>query len=263
VAKKFSLEACLKIAEIVKPLVLAALIPTLAACGGGGGGSPASSAGSTQSSQSNSSGVSTAAASNVVQNIDYYGDSTAWGFESGSANTQAANPAPAVFASQLPAAARYVVRNEGVSRTTACQLLQGTDGTHPDWATQMQASNAKYVFINHAINDQRSDIGESVPSYKNCLTALVQGARQRGKIVILETPNPTDQTGAGLDEYVTGMRDVARTLNVPVVDQYNYLLGLLAGRDVRTLMPDGTHPSDDTYVIKGKFAASEFLKMSF
>jgi lysophospholipase L1-like esterase len=231
----------------------------LAACGGGGGDGPG-----VNSAQSSSNGAltSTAAASSTVQNLDYYGDSTIYGLESGG-TTQVANPAPAVFAANLPAAARYAVRNEGVSRTTACQLLQGTDGVHPDWTTQMKNSNAKFVIINHAINDQRSDIGEGVTAYRACMTSLATIARQAGKIVIFETPNPTDQSGAGLENYVAGMKTVASTLNIPVIDQYQYLLGVLGGNDVRTLMPDGTHPSDSTYALKGRFAASEFLKMAF
>ncbi len=241
-------------------LVAGAAALALAACGGGNGDSP----GITSSAQSSSNGTltSTAAASSTVQNLDYYGDSTIWGLASGG-TTQVANPAPAVFAANLPQAARYAVRNEGVSRTTACQLLQGTDGVHPDWTTQMKNSNAKFVIINHAINDQRSDIGESVAGYRTCMTSLATIARQAGKIVIFETPNPTDQSGFGLENYVAGMKAVASSLNIPVIDQYQYLLGVLGNNDVRTLMPDGTHPSDSTYALKGRFAASEFLKMAF
>src|SRR5690606_15184255 len=117
--------------------------------------------------------------------------------------------------------------------------------------------------INHAINDQRDDIGESVPEYKTCLTLLAQIARQQGKRVIFETPNPTDQTGIGLDPYVVGMREVATAEGLPLIDQHQYLLNVLDGRDVRALMPDGTHPSDATYDLKARFAASEFLKLSY
>lgn len=234
------------------------------ACGGGSGsGSATASGGGSTQIPSGSSLTSTAAASNTVQNLEYYGDSTVYGYASGSTGTQVASPAPSVFAAQLPAAARYAVRNEGVSGTTACQLLQGRDGVHPEWAAQMRDSNAKFVIINHAINDQRADIGESVAAYRTCLTSLAVIARQAGKIVIFETPNPTDQSGLGLENYVAGMRAVAAEQGLPVIDQYQYLTTLLAGGDVRNLMPDGTHPSDNTYALKGRFAASEFLKMAF
>lgn len=243
-------------------LLTMVLASALTACGGG------SSSGTSSPTAATPTGngtilTSTASPSSVNQIIDYYGDSTVWGFSSGTAGTQVAVLPTDTFRSLLPAQARYIVRNQGVSRTTACQLLNGTDGRHPAWTEEMANSDAKFVFINHAINDQRDDIGESVANYRNCLTSLVRGARQRGKIVILETPNPTDQTNAGLDEYVNGMRAVAAAEGVPVIDQYQYLLGVLGGRDVRTLMPDGIHPSDETYALKGRFAATEFLKMSF
>jgi lysophospholipase L1-like esterase len=254
----------LKLQKTLQVGALVAASAILFACGGGGGdGATTSGTGGSQSPTNTAGRISTAAASTVTQVIDYYGDSTVWGFASGSLGDRVARPAPVIFAEQLPAAARYVVRNEGVSRTTACQLLQGTDGTHPDWSTQMRNSNAKFVIINHGINDQRSDIGESVPNYKACLTTLAQIARQQGKNVIFETPNPTDQTGSGLDAYVTGMKEVAAAQAVNVIDQHQYLLGQLAGRDARALMPDGTHPSDDTYALKGRFAAAEFLKLSY
>ncbi|MDO9219196.1 MAG: SGNH/GDSL hydrolase family protein, partial [Lacisediminimonas sp.] len=232
-------------------------------CGGSGSDTPASANSTAQAGSNAAPLTSTSAPSTVTQGIDYYGDSTVWGFASGTAGTQVSRPPPVIFAAQLPASARYVVRNEGVSRTTACQLLQGTDGVHPDWQAQMRNSAAKFVIINHAINDQRQDIGESVAAYKVCLLALSQIARQLGKHVIFETPNPTDQSGAGLDQYVTAMREVAASERLSLIDQYAYLLARLNGADVRTLMPDGTHPSDSTYELKALFAAAEFLKLSY
>ena len=239
----------------------------LVACGGSGGADGVSTTNSAQAGL-NPLPVApaltpTSASSSVTQGIDYYGDSTIWGFASGSGGTRVTRPAPLIFAEQLPTSARYIVQNEGVSRTTACQLLQGTDGVHPDWSTQMRTSTAKFVIINHAINDQRQDIGESVPAYKTCLTALSQIARQQGKNVIFETPNPTDQTGAGLELYVTAMREVAAAERLNLIDQHAYLLAELNGADVRVLMPDGTHPSESTYELKGRFAATEFLKLSY
>ena len=257
----------MRLRTFLKSVALIASAAVLSACGGGGSSDTGTATTPTNSAQGANNNqptlTPTSAASNVTQIIDYYGDSTVWGFASGSASVRVARPAPVIFGEQLPAQARYVVNNEGVSRSTACQLLNGTDGVHPDWSTQMQSSNAKYVIINHAINDQRDDIGESVPAYKACLTALSQIAKQQGKRVIFETPNPTDLTGADLDPYVVGMREVATAEQLPLIDQYQYLLNVLDGRDVRVLMPDGTHPSDATYDLKGRFAASEFLKLSY
>ncbi len=187
--------------------------------------------------------------------IDYYGDSTVWGYASGS-GTQVAQPAPAAFASALPASAGFDVHNEGVSGSTACGLLHGTDGQHPPWEQQMAASAASFVIINHAINDEWQ---ESLPEYQSCLSQLAQIATQHGKQVIFETPNPTRDSGpGGLDVYVQAMRDIAAQEHVPVIDQYAYLTDYLAGQSPTTIAPDGLHPSDAVYVMKGQYAAQMF-----
>lgn len=189
--------------------------------------------------------------------IDYYGDSTIYGYASGIGG-QVAVPAPAAFSKALPSSPTYTVRNEGVSATTACQLLKGTDGVHPAWSAQMESSNAGYVIINHAINDEWK---YDVATYKSCMRQLAQTAKQYGKQVIFETPNPTQDTGGSIEPYVQGMKDVATQEGVPVIDQYGYLLSYLNGQDPHTICPDGLHPTDAVYIMKGKYAASAFLKL--
>ena len=183
--------------------------------------------------------------------VDYYGDSTVWGYKT-HVGGQVAKPAPAAFAEALPG---VQVRNEGVSGSTACGLLNGTDGVHPAWSTQLAHSNATTVIINHAINDQWThDLG----TYKSCLTALAQGAKSRGKRVIFETPNPTRDSGWGLETYAAAMREVAAQQQVAVIDQYQYLLGYLNGRSPYDICPDGLHPTDEVYIMKGRYAADVF-----
>jgi lysophospholipase L1-like esterase len=196
--------------------------------------------------------------SKVAQIIEYYGDSTIWGYKS-KVGSQVAKPAPAVFAEALVASANYDVRNEGVSGTTACDLLNGTDGKHPAWSTQMASSKAKYVLINFAINDQwKHDPG----TYKSCLRSLAQTAKQHGKQMIFETPNPTRDSGrTGLDVYVNAMKEVASQEQVPVIDQYKYLTDYLYGQSAYAICPDGLHPSDDVYIMKGEYAASVFASL--
>jgi hypothetical protein len=191
--------------------------------------------------------------------IDYYGDSTVWGYQSGS-GAQVANPAPAVFAVTLPQyhlATQYTVRNEGVNGTTACQLLDGSDGKHPAWDTQMSNSNAAIVIINHGINDEWKDGG--IDSYKSCLASLAQKAKAHGKTVIFETPNPTrDSYPDGLDAWADAMRGVAAQQGVAVIDQYAYLKSYLNGASPLTICPDGLHPTEAVYAMKGRYAASVF-----
>lgn len=165
-------------------------------------------------------------------------------------------PAPQAFANALPAAEGHEVRNEGVNSSTACMLLNGADGVHPAWDVQMASSDATHVIINHGINDQWDD---DLSAYRSCLTSLASTAKSRGKQVIFETPNPID--GGNLAPYVTAMKEVAAQQQIPVIDQYQYLTGYLNGQSVSTICPDGVHPSASVYIMKGQFAAAEFMEM--
>ncbi|WP_019140840.1 SGNH/GDSL hydrolase family protein [Noviherbaspirillum massiliense] len=186
--------------------------------------------------------------------IEYYGDSTVWGYASG-LGTQVAVPAPTAFADAL--ASKYEVRNQGVSGTTACQLLEGTDGKHPAWEQQMASSDASFVIINHGINDLWK---ESLDGYQSCLRKLARIAKASGKKVIFETPNPIGADG-DLASYVSAMTDVARAEKIPVIDQYRYLSNYLRGQSPYTICPDGLHPTDAIYVMKGRYAAAVFKAM--
>jgi lysophospholipase L1-like esterase len=189
------------------------------------------------------------------QIIEYYGDSTIWGYGSGT-GVRVATPAPAAFAAALPVAMQYDVRNEGVNGSTACQLLNGTDGTHPAWDTQMASSKASVVILNHAINDEWK---EDLTTYRSCLATLSQKAKAHGKKVVFETPNPTRDSGPNsLDVYVNAMRAVAVQEGAPVIDQYKYLTDWLNGQSAYTICPDGLHPTDAVYIMKGKYAASVY-----
>lgn len=191
-----------------------------------------------------------------IQVIEYYGDSTVWGYKSGTGG-QVDKPAPSVFAEQLRPQSLYQVRNEGVNGTTACDLLNGTDGRHAEWSQQMQKSPAKYVIVNFAINDQWK---HDLAAYSSCLQNLARIARQSGKRMIFETPNPTRDSGKdGLDVYVDAMRSVAAREGVPVIDQYRYLTEQLNGQPPTAFSPDGLHPSESVYAMKGRYAAKVFM----
>jgi lysophospholipase L1-like esterase len=195
----------------------------------------------------------------TARTVDYYGDSTVWGYVSGGGG-QVATPAPAAFAQSLAGSSiKYTVRNEGVSGTTACDLLNGTDGRHPKWDQQMASSNANYVIINHAINDEWK---YSLTTYKSCLRSLAQTAKAYGKTVVFETPNPTRDSGpGGLDTMVAAMKEVAGQEQVAVIDQYQYLTNYLAGRSPYTICPDGLHPTAEVYIMKGQYAARSFASL--
>jgi lysophospholipase L1-like esterase len=193
-----------------------------------------------------------------TQVIEYYGDSTIWGFRSATGE-RVAKPAPAVFADALPRAMNFDVRNEGVNGSTACDLLDGTDGKHPPWRQQMAASKARYAIVNFAINDQWK---YGVNTYKRCLHSLADIARRNGKQMLFETPNPTRDSGRdSLDVYVTAMKQVAAEEEIPIIDQYQYLTDFLNGQSPYVLCPDGLHPSDQGYIMKGNFAAKRFAAL--
>jgi lysophospholipase L1-like esterase len=211
---------------------------------------PSTGSGSTTTSVSTS--PSTPVTSQV---IEYYGDSTIWGYGSGT-GVRVATPAPAAFAAALPVSLKATVINEGVNGSTACQLLNGTDGKHPAWDTQMASSKATVIILNHAINDEWI---EGLATYRSCLSTLSQKAKQHGKKVVFETPNPTRDSGAnGLDVYVNAMKAVAMQEGAPVIDQYKYLSAYLNGQSAYTICPDGLHPTDAVYIMKGKYAASVY-----
>jgi lysophospholipase L1-like esterase len=189
--------------------------------------------------------------------IEYYGDSTVWGLKSHTNDEQVAKPAPQAFAEALPGSpTTYTVRNEGVSNTSACQLRDGTDGRHDNWGEQMRTSQADVVIINHAINDLRQ--GESIATYSTCLRDLAVLARQNGKRVIFETPNPITAP-SGLDSYVGAMKAVATENSVQIIDQYQYLVNRYP--DLSVVVPDGLHPSDQVYIEKGQYAASVYVTL--
>lgn len=192
--------------------------------------------------------------SSSVPIIEYYGDSTVWGYATG-AGTQVAVPAPAAFADAL--ASKYQVINQGVNGTTACQLLNGTDGVHASWTATMSGSKASFVIINHAINDQWK---VDVPTYKSCLSQLARTAKKAGKKVIFETPNPIGEND-GLGRYVEAMKEVAAQERIPVIDQFRYLTNYLQGQSPYVICPDGLHPTDTVYVMKGRYAASVFTRL--
>lgn len=252
-----------------------ALACALTACGGGGGDGPAAPTAPTAATATSTTTVTaapstpttpstpppqTASLASVSQVIEYYGDSTIWGWATGSNGVQVSKPAPLAFAEAFPASPHQDVRNEGVSGTSACTLLKG-DGKHAEWNQQMTTSAATVVIINHAINDAKPGTAESIPAYKTCLLSLVQVAKSKGKRVILETPNPVSGF-TGLENYVAAMKDVAAQEQVSVIDQFKYLTDYLNGRDTAEITPDGLHPTNDVYIMKGKFAENAFVALT-
>ncbi|WP_158590396.1 SGNH/GDSL hydrolase family protein [Noviherbaspirillum cavernae] len=253
----------------------------LASCGGGGGGTTTPAAqntnttpptttpgGTTTTPPTTTPGGTTTPPPTTTPNntprvVEYYGDSTIRGCKTDTnCQQQAAKPAPQAFDETLPATPNHTVSNKGVDSTYACQLLNGgnrdQDGVTVlgSWQQRMAASRATHVIVNYGINDR---LQYDVNTYKQCLFSIARVAKQSGKQIIFETPNPI--TAGDVGPYAQAMREVAAQTDIqaPVIDQFTYLSNKYQGR-ITEIVPDGLHPTDAVYVEKGQFAAQEFQK---
>lgn len=252
------MEVCLKSLSLLGPVMVALM---LGACGGGGGDTLPSTSSGSNAGGSNGGGQEPAVKLNsTAQVIEYHGDSTVWGYRSNTDAELVDVPAPAAFAADLPG--YHEVRNMGVNRTTACDLLEGTGPydvlweQYTSWQDHMAVSDATVVIINHGINDMSA---YDTTRYRSCLNQLVDVAQANGKVVILETPNPVADASDGrqIIDYVEAMREVAEQQGAYLIDQYAQLREEFEANPTE-VCPDGVHPSEEVYIQKGQFAAAEF-----
>jgi hypothetical protein len=140
------------------------------------------------------------------------------------------------------------VSDQGKGATTLEELISGSDGMHPAWATQMQTSTAKIAIVNHALNDDV--VGETLDQYRALLIDFVSTARQYGKTPVLEEPNPScDPARANLGDYVKVMDQVAQDMDVPLISQWAYIQTL---PDWKGYFADCIHPNPAMYQIKAQ-----------
>lgn len=198
--------------------------------------------------------------------IEVYGDSTTLGAQTiNGVLTTTPNSEPNQLQDLLQA--RYgrtiTVINNGVGGTQAYQLLSGTDGRNRQWASQMSKSNADVVILNYALNDQMYNVNppagiyqETPETYGNIIGWLIQTARDNGKKVILQEPNPTcyQPTVGNLYRFVTSLRSTAALMNAPLVAEYDYIQTI---PNWKNMLTDCAHPNDQLYGIK----ANQTLKV--
>lgn len=174
------------------------------------------------------------------------GDSTTYGHNSID-GSQVATPAPKALESEL--GGTYPVTFEGVGLATTSDLIAGTGGFSNSLANLLSASSAKVVIYPWGINDSYLI---SDAQFETNLRAIVTATRSAGKIPILQTPNPTNQN---LSAELAIIRSVASEMGVPLIDVHAYLTAQLGGSAVTTMMPDGIHPSQATYLLIGAYQA--------
>jgi acyl-CoA thioesterase I len=221
----------------------------LTACGGGGSSDPAPTA--------------QAAPKPVL--IEEYGDSTTVGLEvSNGVAVLKTVPEPAALQADLQALSPSVtVSNMGVSATEASQLLNGTDGVHAPWASQMSASKANIVTLNFALNDAYYTVAltagiqsETPAQYAQIMTQLVQIAKAAGKTVVLYEPHPVCEPIREpiLGGYVSALDQVAQSERIQIVAEYDYIQSLANWQD---MLGDCLHPKGDTlYALKAQREAN-------
>jgi lysophospholipase L1-like esterase len=226
---------------------------TLAACGGGGDDNSGGNTGGGGNGSGSGGQAPAVKLNSNAQVIEYHGDSTVWGYRSGTDAERVETPAPEAFAAGLPE--HHEVRNLGLNRSTACDLLEGTGGYQQPWQEHVTASNASVVIINHGINDRSA---YDTARYRSCLNQLVDIAQSNDKVVILETPNPVvDDNGRQIIDYVRVMENVAQQQGIYLIDQYNLLIDAFEA-NAAEVVPDGLHPTQEVYIDKGEFAAERF-----
>lgn len=231
--------------------LLGALMVSCSGCGGGGGGDGAESPATT--------------AQVAVQPIliEAYGDSTVRGCTvqpgaqassdcpvAGYAVTPHNDPATLQYLLQQRYGAAVTVQNLGIAGTTLNDLLTGSNGVAMPWAQRMAQSKAQFVTIKFGINDAYST-GMTAARFSEELTSAISIARNSGKTVILETPNPikTDHSDL-LAALATAIIEVASKSSTPVVDNYGHFSSMQNWEDY---LSDGTmHPTAAGYEIQGQ-----------
>lgn len=212
--------------KIIKQALIVSCIFIIAACGGGGGSDPQ------------------VANEPRTQLIEFYGDSTQWGWDSGN-NIRAIHPS-ADFVN-IPG---YYNANLGVISTDTTDLINGSSTVLP-WSTRIRQSTASVIVVNHGINDSNKI---SLDQYADNLRVIASEARAAGKRIFFETSNPaTAAIAPNLSQYVQRMRDVAAEINVQVIDVNQYMTGFIGGNPITDYMPDGVHPNQATYQAIGEY----------
>ncbi|MGU7779682.1 SGNH/GDSL hydrolase family protein [Burkholderia sp. PU8-34] len=149
-------------------------------------------------------------------------------------------------------------KNEGVGGAEAFRLLSGAYGKHPDWETQLAQSKAQIVLLDFGLNDfcywkapQSGVYDESPSDYAKIIGYLIQTARDAGKIVVLQEPDPTckQPNPRTIIQFVNALRSEASTQHAPLVAQFDFDQ---TAPNRQSMLTDCEHPNDQFYGIKAK-----------
>jgi len=215
--------------QVAKPIIPPIVIPAL----------PASDASApvAASAPSASAPVSASAPASASQpapevdvEIDVYGDDAMMGLTAMNMGmptmAQTTEPQGAQTLLRAQFGNGITINNHATGGTASMlvNMMAGMDGGGPPFIQRIATSKAVIVLDNHAIND---DLMQSLGPYADALVQWIQDVRAAGKVPVLEEPNPVcDDNHPHLDNYVATIDNIALAYNVPVVKQYDYILGL-------------------------------------
>ncbi|WP_157349645.1 SGNH/GDSL hydrolase family protein [Bacillus sp. EE-W1] len=194
--------------------------------------------------------------------IDCFGDSTYYGLKVGGGRVD--TPAPTMLQTILQSYygnVNITVNNRGLNSNQTTNALRSFEN-------DVKNSVASIIYINYGLNDLTganptgvSDPKINAEQYRQNLRLMVTIARKYNKVVILDSPNVQLANHGGGDfqfrmegtqQFSNTMKQVARELNVPFIDQQyltnKYLQGAL---NIPDAFPDGLHPSQEVYIQKG------------
>jgi lysophospholipase L1-like esterase len=244
----------LVIGEFTVNQVLTFMPNVISSSGAGQGGGNVQTGGGTGAAGGGTSNTSGYPQSGTIA---YWGDEIIFGLDE---NYSRVATSPVVtFDNDLN---NFTVSNEGVSDQTTTRVLNGTDTQHSDIVSWINAHPFTYMIFETGLWDHFIDGGIDVNTYGTNLSTIVDDVRAAGTIIIFETWNETD-IEAQCAPFRQKMRDVAAAKKVPIIDQYTYLYNyrINNGIDLYTMYPNGQHPSQAVYDMKGHYAATAFKQI--
>jgi hypothetical protein len=182
--------------------------------------------------------------------IAMYGDSTTLGTTGSNAIGYSTTPKNEPAMLQAAIWPHAIVENRGITGFACYDLMNGKNGSN-DWWQEMAASKAAIVTINVGQNDSHQ-----IPdtTFADCLASLIQIAQNAGKIVAVESPNPsTISYGFGtVESYAAAAMGAAISNDAYAIDQFTYISQYVP--DWSAHLPDGIHPDAWLYGYKATVA---------
>lgn len=142
------------------------------------------------------------------------------------------------------------VADAGIGGNTTTQMLARFDTDVTPW-------NPKFVHILGGTNDPSTELALTLSN----LAAIVAKTRAIGAVPILGLIPPANATSKS-EQTNIGIRRLAASLGVAVIDYCEPLIDQLNGQILSALNRDGTHPNDAGFVAMAEKFAAEFVKIA-